>query len=182
MHISIAGKLGSGKSTICNILRERYGFTVYSTGAILREIAAQQNVSALEINQILVGDATIDNEIDAAVTKLSIEKNDEVIIFDSRMAWKFANNSFKVYVEVDPAEAARRVFGAKRGAVEEYTSAEDAQEKLIKRSLVENERFKQIYGVDNFDHANYDLVIDSTNATPQEMADIIYAKYQERVS
>jgi len=47
---------------------------------------------------------------------------------------------------------------------------------------VENERFKNIYGVDNFNHANYDLVINSTNATPQQMADIIYAKYLEYVS
>jgi len=181
MHISIAGKLGSGKSTICNILQERHGFTVYSTGAIHREIAMQQNISTLEMNQRLTKDATFDNEIDAAVTRISVEKSDEVIVFDSRMAWKFAAHSFKVFVTVDPAEAARRVLGAGRGVVEEYTSLEDAQEKLIKRSLVENERFKQIYGVDNFDYANYDLVIDSTNATPGEMADVIFEKYLEYV-
>ena len=39
MLISITGKLGSGKSTICNILRERYGFEIFSTGTINREFA-----------------------------------------------------------------------------------------------------------------------------------------------
>ena len=33
MLISITGKLGSGKSTVCNLLKDRYGFEIYSTGA-----------------------------------------------------------------------------------------------------------------------------------------------------
>jgi len=178
MHISIAGRLGSGKSTIANILKDEHGFEIYSTGAIHREIASQHEVSTLEMNQLMAKDTSFDNAIDDAVTRISIERCDETIIFDSRMAWKFAANSFKVFVTVDPLEAASRVM-SRRGGVEEYTSLEDAKTKLIERGRLENERFVDIYGVNNFCYSNYNLVIDSTFATADELAGIIYNKFLE---
>jgi len=180
MHISIAGNLGSGKSTICNILSRKYGFEIYSTGALHREIARQHNVSTLEMNRLMAEDRRFDNAIDDAITRVSIEKSGETVIFDSRMAWHFAIDSFKVFVTVDPCEAARRVINARRGAVETYTSEADAREKLIERGRVENERFMQLYNVDNFCHTNYDLVIDSTNTTPEELAKIVYCEFMNR--
>lgn len=178
MHISIAGKLGSGKSTICNKLKEKYGYAVYSTGEIHREIANQQKVSTLEMNKIMSQNTGYDFNIDDAVTKISIAKGDEVIVFDSRMAWKFAQNSFKIFVVVDPLVAATRVMQSPRGKEEVYTDVEDARIKLIERSQVENERFKQLYEVDNFDYGNYNLVIDSTHASPALLTDIIHDTYK----
>jgi len=177
MHISLAGRLGSGKSTVARLLKSNHGFEVYSTGAIHREIALKRNVSTLEMNRLLTKDLSIDNEIDDAVTKISIEKKNETIVFDSRMAWKFAVNSYKVFINVDPYVAASRVMANPRGNEEVYNDIEEAKAKLIKRSKMENERFKDIYGVDNFDYANYDLVIDSTFASPDDMAAIIYENF-----
>ena len=39
MHISITGKLGSGKSTVCHLIHDLYGYEIFSTGAIQREVA-----------------------------------------------------------------------------------------------------------------------------------------------
>ena len=178
MHISISGKLGSGKSTISNVLKARHGFAVYSTGAIQREIALRYKVSTLEMNQLMAQDLSYDHAIDDAVTKLSIDRKAETIIFDSRMAWRFAVNSFKVFVIVDPLVAASRVISNQRGEEEIYINLEDAKSKLIERGKLENERFIDIYGVDNFDYSNYNLVIDSTYSTADELAIIIYDKFQ----
>ena len=178
MHMSIAGKLGSGKSTISNILKAKYGFQTYSTGAIQREIAQNNKVSTLEMNRLMAKDISFDHAIDDAVTKISVERAEEVIIFDSRMAWKFAVNSFKIFVTVDPLEAASRVIKSRRGKEETYADLEEAKLKLFERSRLENERFKEIYGVDNFDYSNYNLIIDSTYLAPDMLADIVYSKYQ----
>ena len=178
MHISISGKLGSGKSTISSVLNANHGFEIYSTGAIQREIALRHKVSTLEMNQLMAQDLSFDHSIDDTVTKISVERKNETIVFDSRMAWKFAVDSFKVFVIVDPLVAASRVMGNQRGEVEIYTDLEDAKLKLIERGKLENERFIDIYGVDNFDYTNYNLVIDSTYSTPDELADIIYNRYQ----
>ena len=178
MHISISGKLGSGKSTISNVLKNNHGFEIYSTGAIQREIALRHKVSTLEMNQLMAQDLSFDHAIDDAVMKISVERKDETIVFDSRMAWRFAVNSFKIFIIVDPLVAASRVMDNRRGEVEVYTDLQDAKSKLIKRGKLENERFIDIYGVDNFDYSNYNLVIDSTCSTPDELANIIYDRFK----
>ena len=74
MLISITGKLGSGKSTVCGILKEKYGFEIFSTGTINREFARSLGISTLELNERLKEDPALDKEIDGTVTRLSIEK------------------------------------------------------------------------------------------------------------
>ena len=178
MLISITGKLGSGKSTVCNILKERYGFEIFSTGTINREFARRLGISTLELNERLKEDPALDKEIDGTVTKLSIEKKDEKLIFDSRMAWHFAKDTFKIFLTIDPMEAATRVMKNQRGAEEHYETVEDACNGLLKRGSVERERFIQIYGVDYFDHNNFDLIVDTTSRTPDEIVSIIIKNYE----
>ena len=66
-----------------------------------------------------------------------------------------------------------------RGDEEKYASEEEACEKLIERSRVERARFMNIYGVDYYDYNNFDLVIDTTTKTPDEILTIILTKISE---
>ena len=51
MHITITGRLGSGKSTVAKLIVENHGYTYYSTGNIMRELAAEAGISILEYNR-----------------------------------------------------------------------------------------------------------------------------------
>ncbi len=179
MQIAFSGRLGSGKSTVCEILKEKYGYEIYSTGSIQRKIAAEMGITTLELNKRCKSDPKLDHIIDDTVTQISRERKGEKLIFDSRMAWHFAENVFKVYMYVDPTIAATRVFGTDRGTVEKYENIDDAREQLLARTFEENDRFKIIYGVDNLDFSNYDLILDSTLASPEEIADAIVINAQE---
>ncbi len=179
MHITIAGRLGSGKSTVCAILREKYGYEIYSTGVIMRSIAAELGISMLEMNKLMTEDNKYDHMLDDTVHKISLERADASLVFDSRMAWHFAVNSFRVYMYVDAQTAAMRVLNDKsRGSVEAYKSAEQARAELVARAAEENYRYKMIYGVDNLDYNNYDLVIDTGCMTPDEIATLIIEEYK----
>ncbi len=182
MLISITGKLGSGKSTVCNLLKDRYGFEIYSTGAFQREVARKMGITTLELNKRLREDPSLDYIIDDAVKQMSIEKAEEKLIFDSRMAWHFAVKSFKIFLTIDPCEAARRVMKNQRGCEEFYADENEACEKLIERSQVEQARFMQIYGVDYYDFDNYDLIVDTTARTPDEIIEIIMSAYESYVA
>ena len=48
--ISLAGDLGSGKSTVSAIIVDRIGAEYYSTGAIVRSIAQKHGMSVVELN------------------------------------------------------------------------------------------------------------------------------------
>ena len=179
MLISITGRLGSGKSTVCNIMKERYGFEIFSTGVINREFARRLGITTLELNKRLKEDPALDHEIDGTVTKLSEERKDDKLIFDSRMAWHFAKDTFKIFLTIDPMEAARRVMLNQRGAEEHYESVEEACEKLVERSRVERDRFVDIYGVDYYDYNNFNVVVDTTSRTPEEVVAIIMEYYEK---
>lgn len=180
VKISITGDLGSGKSTVCRYINERYGIGVYSTGAIQRSLALKYHMSTHDFNKYMETHAEIDAEIDS--TLVQIGERDEDMILDSRMAWHFVPGSFKVYLAVETGVAARRIMGDRRGAVETYDSLEDAKVKLPERKTSENLRYKNKYGVDCSDLSNYDLVVDTTDITSQEAAELIMAKYRQQRS
>ena len=101
MHISLAGRLGSGKSTLAKIFCPKYGFEHYYTGAIMRALAEERGMSALEFNQMCENDRSADYMIDNKTTEVSRERRDDKILFDSRMAWHFTRGTFKVYLSID---------------------------------------------------------------------------------
>ncbi|NLM57481.1 MAG: AAA family ATPase [Clostridiales bacterium] len=179
MNIAITGKLGSGKSTIAKIMSETLGYEIYNTGKIQRRTAEEMGISTLELNKRMLTDASLDYIIDEAVAKLSAERDN--IIFDSRMAWYFAKNSYRIFLTVDPDVAAQRVFAMNRGKSEKYSSVEEAKRQLIERSEVERKRFRDIYGVDYFDLSNYDLVFDTTYMTSEESAAAIIAEFNKHL-
>ncbi len=185
MHITLTGNLGSGKSTIANIMSEKYGFEIYSTGKIQRELAEERGLTVLEMNKLMQQDHSFDNIIDDRTTQLSIESKKD-LFFDSRLAWHFAKNAFKVFLSVSIDEASRRVFNDnKRGNVESYKSIEETKANLIERAHTEDVRYKELYDLNYFDLNNYDLVLDSTFTKPDILAEVILNEkkaYEEAVN
>lgn len=172
MHITITGRTGSGKTTISKLIRDELGYERYSTGEYQREIALKMGVNMVEMNEIMNDNLSYDHMIDSTVERVSRERANDNIIFDSRMAWHFAVKSFKIFVSIDPTVAGKRVFDDPRSE-EPYKSAEEATAQLVVRSDAENIRFRTIYGVDNYDYANYDLILDTTYSDIDDYIPII---------
>ena len=178
MHITITGRLGSGKSTVAKIIVEKYGYTYYSTGNIMRELAAEAGLSICDYNKRIADDPTEDRKIDDRTREVAIARRDENMVFDSRMAWFFAPDTFKVYVTVDPAVAAARVNIDPRPG--EPNSEIEIYHELEERSKVEQARFIKFYGegADYYNQKNYNLIIDSTTRTAEEVANAIWAAFE----
>lgn len=168
--ISLAGDLGSGKSTVSAILVERLGAVYYSTGAIVRRIANERGISVGELNRYMETDPEIDHEIDAGVAALGDEPGRMII--DSRMAWHFTKGTFKVYLSTDVETSAARIMNAGR-AEEQASSLKETIENTRARVESEKKRYFEQYGVHIKDLSNYDLIVDTTYATPSEVADAI---------
>lgn len=176
LKISLAGDLGSGKSTVSDILIRMTGAEYYSTGKICREIAARRGFDVLQMNRYMETHPEVDHEIDDGITALS--DLDKKLIIDSRMAWHFVRNTFKVYLSTDLSVSAHRIFRANR-ATEHFASEEETAEKIRERKKSESQRYWELYGVNCKDLRNYSLVLDTTYATPQEAADCILSAAEE---
>ena len=150
MNISITGTLGSGKSSVCAVLEKR-GYSTISNGVLFREIAKEKGITVVELNELAKTDKSIDKMLDDRSIRLGKELDNT--IFDSRMGWHFIPDSFKVFLFADMNEAARRVYAAERVS-EAYQSEDDAKSDLVRRQLLEKERFSSLYGVDYLDLHN----------------------------
>lgn len=174
--ISIAGDLGSGKSTIAKRLAEVLDYQYFSTGMLFRKLAAERGMDALQLNYLSETDLSIDKYIDDNLRKIN-DGDDLRYILDSRMAWYFVPKSFKIYATVKPEVAAQRVLNDKTRFNE--PNAADLQERvksLLERQNVENRRYKSIYGVDCRNLSNYDFVIDTSDHSVEALVEQILKK------
>lgn len=179
MYITINGQLGSGKSEICRYFSKEHGFEIFSTGRIQREKAMLEGISTLQMNEKSGKDYSLDYLIDNATVEFSKQHKGEDVIFDSRMAWHFVPDSFKIHLLVNPAEAGRRVFNNRVTKEEKYSSEEDATNQLVERRRLEAERYLKVYNVYMNDFNNYNLILDTTSLSIDEVCNILYSEFCE---
>lgn len=172
--VVISGDLGSGKSTVSLQLAERLGMRRISMGDLYRSMAQERGMSALQLNLHAERDEAIDDQIDQMQAEMA--RSGELLIIDSRLAWFYFSNAFKIHLIVDPLVAAQRVMARPASEVEAYSSMTEAVERLQSRSNSERTRFLRKYGVDKAKLRNYDIICDTTRARPEELvADIVDA-------
>jgi cytidylate kinase len=175
-HITITGDLGSGKSAVARLLAQQLGYSLISTGAIQRNIAAEQGMTTLELNKYTETHPEIDDLIDARIKSLADSAAPYVI--DSRLAWFFLPDSFKVFLTVNTEVAATRILGDDaRRQTESYSSLNAAIDDLSERKRRENARFLSYYGADCSNLSLFDIVIDTSLFSPLEVAGLVIEGY-----
>jgi len=176
--ISMTGELASGKGEVSNILIKKLNYGIYRNGEYFRKLAKEMNMDVTEFNIYVKKHPEIDFQIERSAAEYA--KNNDEFIIDARLGWYAVPESFKVYLTVDIDVAAKRAFeDQNRKSSENFDSIEEQKQDMIKRYELENERYFKLYNVRKEDLSNYDLVIDTTDLTPQEVADMIKEKYFE---
>jgi CMP/dCMP kinase len=114
--VVVNGDLGSGKSTVSIELANRLGLRRISIGDLYRQMAEERGMTALQLNL----HAELDDAVDGTVDKLQQEIADsgEQLVVDSRLAWFFFTDAFKIHLITDPTVAARRVLARPSSEVE----------------------------------------------------------------
>lgn len=179
--IAISGALGSGKSSTADLVAKSLDYTRFSSGDFMRKIAINRGISLNELSLLAEGDTSIDEAIDNEVKKVG-EMNK--IVVDSRLAFHWVPQSFKVYLNLPPEIAKERILNnlkenPLRKESESSNSEEEIYTKIISRLESEKKRYLELYNIDHTDLANYDLVIDTNKNNLEEVVDIIISKYKE---
>ena len=177
MIITITGKPCSGKGSVSKHFCNRYNFKYICTGDMFREFSQKRGVDILNL-QLSDDVKEIDKLVDDKIIEIGKSQSKENIVIDSRLAWHFIPNSFKVFIDVDWDTASNRLMNANREN-EKATSISQAEKILKKRWQVENDRYLELYGVNNLNLENYDLIISSNNKSIEEISKEIYKNYQK---
>lgn len=175
-HITLSGELGSGKSTVANYLISKMPFKIVSAGLLFRQLAAKHGMSAKEFNEFIENDPKYDHYVDDTMAELG--RTDEKIIFDSRMAWHFVPSSFKIYLYVDVDTATERIFNDVGRVSESYTDKATARQEIIDRRKSELLRYQNFYHCNLDDYSNYDLIVDTSHATIEEVNELVLNSFK----
>lgn len=129
-------------------------------------------------------DYLIDSETRAIGKQINEkERKGEVWIFDSRMAFDNIPEAFSVRLTTRPNVAAERLFNDFTRGTEDnkYKNIEEALKARENRRLGEIERYKKRYNVDLENKDNYNLIIDTSYADPEDVVKTVLTceKYYE---
>jgi len=173
MIITLAGYPGAGKTTVKDLLATELGYKKYSMGDLRGKMAIARGITIDELNAIGMHDAATDKDADAF--QIELAKSEDNFIIDGWLSWHFIPQSFKVFLTIDPSIGAKRIFDEQQATdhrqdEQKYGSMKEVQNNLERRVQQSKERYQKWYGVDFTDLTHYDLIIDTTNLSPQEVA------------
>ena len=172
MKITIFGLAGTGKSSAGKALAKSLYCAFISTGNIFREHAKEAGVALHDYDIMAEKDPSIDKKLDERIAQAG--KTHENLVLESRLGWYFVPDSFKIKFVCDDFERFSRV--AHRDGI----SVEEAK---IQSNIRENshlERFKNIYGIEDYSaDEHFDLIINTTNIHVSEIVEIILNKIKE---
>lgn len=177
--ITIAGSLGSGKSSTAKAVAKKLGYEHFSSGDLFRKIATERGESVEATNISAEVQQDIDHQVDELLKRMGKEKNKLVI--DSRLAWHWMPNSFKVFLSLDADTAAERIFQdvVKKSRVsEDAKSVEDVRASIERRFASEQKRYQALYGINPTDPKNFDTVIDTKYNDLDSVIAIVLKAYE----
>jgi len=180
--ITISGKPGSGKSSTADKVAEILGYTRHSSGDMVRRVLKNNGITLEEYNDKAQTNHNLDAQIDDELRNL---RDQEDIIVDSRLGFYWIPESFKVYLDLDLDVATARIFkdavnnSARSSVGTNSTSLQIVSRQVKERMLNEQSRFRQMYSVDPYDKAHFDLVVDTSRNDPQSVAFSIFDHYKK---
>lgn len=175
--ITITGTPGSGKSTLAKLLAKRLGYKQYSIGDLRREYAASRGITLADLN------ALSDSGIEDTDTKFDEYQHElgskaENFVIDSRLGFHFIPHSIKLYIDAEERTRARR-FLLRDSVGEDPVSMEQAIRLNRERVASDKKRYMKYYGLEPYCHRNYDLVLDSTHDTPEQLVKKVLEKFPQ---
>lgn len=178
--ITLAGRPGSGKSSTAKTVAAQLGYNHFSSGDLFRALGRERGIDVLQANLTAEQNAEVDHLVDARLQEIGRSQDNQVI--DSRTAWHWIPNSFKVFLDLDLQVAAERILSgmddARLASEHVHRDPVEYAELLQKRLDSETRRYKALYNIDPYDTSNYDLVIDTAAYNLDQVVQLVLEKYR----
>ena len=170
-------KAWSGKWTVSKLLAKELWYEIVSIWDMKRKLAAEMWINIIEFNKMWDDpekSAEFDLKYEEYQQNLKLTDN---IILDSRL-WFYAQpKAFKILLDVDEEVAWERIFKAERDT-DKHATKKHAINEVKDRNSSDEARYKKLYNVDLWNPNNYNLVIDTSERTPEEVLQIILDEFK----
>ena len=176
MIVVIGGTPGSGKTTVAEIFAKTYGYALVSAGAMFRQMVAAHGADLVGFSHRAEKDHGIDRELDGRILEEVLRQDTfgSDVIVDGRIQGHLLEARrvpcLKVWIDAPLEVRAERVAGRER------TTLGAARADIVAREASERVRYKAIYGIVLGDMKGHELVIDSSDKSPEEIVGLVWAR------
>ena len=175
VKITVSGPPGSGTSTLVKKLALARNWDYVNGGGIFRNEADRRGISVGQFSQLCKDDLDVDRSLDILL-KEYLTAADGPDIVESRLCGWWASNlkleCLRVWVKVTPEECGRRIQTREGG---------DFDSRLIEsetRQSDDKDRYRILYGIDLDDMSPYNLIIDATGLSAEEVFELVNEKLE----
>jgi predicted cytidylate kinase len=169
--ITISGVPGSGTTTIAKMLSDKLEMKMIYIGEIFRELAKEYNMTLMEFGELATDNPKIDKELDARQVKYAKLGN---IVLEGRLSgWMVKKNGIKAFKVLLTADLETRI---NRVMNREGKSYRLVRREIEVREQCELDRYIKLYDINYQNPSYYDLIIDTSNLTPEQIIQQIIEK------
>jgi cytidylate kinase len=173
LKIAVSGKSGCGNTTVSKIAADTLGLKFINF--TFRTLARERNMDLEEVLDLAAADDFWDREVDSR--QLALARESGGCVLGSRLAvWMLEEADLKVYLRAREETRAKRINQREGGSLEAvaaFTAERDRQD---------HERYLRIYNIDNDNYDFVDLVIDTDDLDPAQIASLIMAEAEKKAA
>lgn len=167
--ITISGKICTGKTTLLKSLEKQLNWPVFMTGKLFREYVAKNK---LDLEQVEEQNDDLTKKIDYQVRDMIYKEGN--LIVDGWMSGIMAHDQPNVLKILLTCKDETRY---KRFSDRENINFDEAKKRVEERQSNWLNKLEKIYGRNDFmDPKNYDLIIDTTDISSQEVLEKVIRK------
>lgn len=166
MIITVSGPHGTGKSTYAARLARALKIRHVSAGVLFRKIAKERNLSLEELGKFALKDASIDRLVDERTIR---EADKDDVVLDGQLAgWMLrARADLRIYLTAPEPIRLERI------AARDKIALRLARTQTRQRESVQRERYLHHYGFQVDDISIYQLVLDTSLGSINEIERIL---------
>jgi cytidylate kinase len=165
MIICISGLSGSGKNSVGRLVAEKLGMRVVDP--TFKTLAAKAKMSLLDFHRKAEHEHSIDKDFDSRL--IAEAKRGNCVVTTWLGPWMVKGADVRVWLYAPRESRAMRV------ASRDSMTFDEALKHISERDESNHARYKEIYGINIFDHSGFELVLNTDRFMPAESADIICA-------